>query len=62
VHPRISEDAIDGLIQGYLAMRRFGSTGGRKVISATTRQLESLIRVAEAHARMRYDMHPPLFY
>ena len=27
--------------------------GGKKVITATPRQLESLIRLSEAHARMR---------
>jgi DNA replication licensing factor MCM4 len=37
-------------------MRRLGAAGamtGKKVISATPRQLESLIRLSEAHARMR---------
>lgn len=38
---------------GYTDMRRQGAlAGGRKVITATPRQLESLIRLAEAHARL----------
>lgn len=41
---------------GYLDMRRAGMVGGKKVITATTRQLESLIRLSEAHARMRLSL------
>ncbi len=37
--------------QGYVKMRQQGLRGGKKVITATPRQLESLIRLAEAHAR-----------
>ena len=41
-------------------MRRLGvagpaSHGGKKTITATTRQLESLIRLSEAHARIRFS-------
>jgi len=40
-------------VAGYTDMRRQGAlAGGRKVITATPRQLESLIRLAEAHARL----------
>lgn len=39
--------------RGYIEMRKLGSRGGKKTISATTRQLESIIRLSEAHARMR---------
>ena len=42
-----------GLMQGYLHMRREGRN--RKTVSATPRQLESLIRLSEAHARMRFS-------
>lgn len=51
VEPRISESASDALLQGYLDMRAGGRGGGN--ITATPRQLESLIRLAEAHARMQ---------
>lgn len=54
VHPKISDEAVNGLIEGYLTMRRFGASRASKVISATPRQLESLIRISEALARMRY--------
>jgi DNA replication licensing factor MCM4 len=54
IHPELTDDAKDLLIKGYTDMRRVGSLGGgRKVITATPRQLESLIRLSEAHARMR---------
>ena len=39
------------LIEAYVEMRKVGS--GRGQVSAYPRQLESLIRLAEAHARMR---------
>lgn len=34
-------------------MRKLG--GGKKTITATPRQLESLVRISEAHARMRFS-------
>ncbi|KAK9816651.1 hypothetical protein WJX72_003304 [[Myrmecia] bisecta] len=49
--PELSDDAAQDLIEGYLAMRKQGIS--RKVITATPRQLESLIRLSEALARMR---------
>ena len=53
VHPELSDAAASALVEGYIGMRRVGSAGGRKTISATPRQLESLIRLSEALARMR---------
>ena len=53
--PKISDDAADTLIRSYISMRNMSDN--RKVISATPRQLEGLIRLAEAHARMRLSMH-----
>jgi DNA replication licensing factor MCM4 len=52
VHPTISDDAERELIEGYLEMRRMGSSA--KTITATPRQLESLIRLSEARARMEW--------
>ena len=59
VHPALSDLAARELIKAYLDMRRLGSAGGGgrgrgTTISATPRQLESLIRLSEALARMRY--------
>ncbi|KAK7061499.1 DNA helicase [Favolaschia claudopus] len=55
VHPVITEAAGDELVRAYVEMRNMGSDAGasEKRITATTRQLESLIRLSEAHARMR---------
>ncbi|CAG9564191.1 unnamed protein product [Danaus chrysippus] len=51
VQPVLSEAAQQRLIDSYVDMRRVGS--GRGQISAYPRQLESLIRLSEAHARVR---------
>lgn len=55
VQPRISASAADTLVQHYVAMRALGSdvSASEKRITATTRQLESMIRLSEAHAKMR---------
>lgn len=53
VNPKISEKAGQAFIQNYVDMRKVGS--GRGQISAYPRQLESLIRLAEAHAKMRFS-------
>ncbi|KAH9123289.1 hypothetical protein AeMF1_005676 [Aphanomyces euteiches] len=51
IHPKLTEAAAADLVAGYLELRRMGSN--RKNITATPRQLESLIRIAEALARMK---------
>jgi DNA replication licensing factor MCM4 len=51
VHPRIGEEAAEKLIAGYTAMRRRGQN--KKVITATPRQLESMIRLSESLAKLR---------
>lgn len=50
-HPVLTEDAQQRLVQAYVDMRKVGA--GRGQISAYPRQLESLIRLAEAHAKIR---------
>ena len=52
IKPQLSQDAKDLLIEGYRAMRRLGQTGNNKVVTATPRQLEALIRISEALARL----------
>ncbi|KAL0479063.1 DNA replication licensing factor MCM4 [Acrasis kona] len=51
IHPVITNEAGRALVSSYLELRRMGSH--RKQITATTRQLESLVRLSEGHARMR---------
>ena len=57
VHPELSDEATQELLNSYLQMRRIGSTNGNgtKTISATPRQLESLIRLSEGLAKMRFS-------
>ncbi|XP_068249560.1 DNA replication licensing factor MCM4-like [Palaemon carinicauda] len=53
VHPKLSDDASQRLISAYVDMRKVGS--GRGQVTAYPRQLESLIRLAEAHAKVRLN-------
>jgi DNA replication licensing factor MCM4 len=59
IHPEISDEAAEHLVESYLEMRNPGIAGGggngTRTISATARQLESLIRLSEALAKMRYS-------
>lgn len=54
IHPKISDECVEDIVRGYLDMRKLGTS--KKTITATPRQLESIIRIAEAHARMRYSL------
>ncbi|XP_065192829.1 DNA replication licensing factor mcm4-B-like [Sycon ciliatum] len=49
--PRLGDEAGQMLIHAYVEMRKIGSQRGS--VSAYPRQLESLIRLSEAHAKMR---------
>ncbi|KAH8905077.1 MCM-domain-containing protein [Coniochaeta sp. PMI_546] len=55
VHPVITPEAGRELVEAYVAMRKLGQDvrAAEKRITATTRQLESMVRLAEAHAKMR---------
>ncbi|GFX28107.1 DNA replication licensing factor mcm4-A [Trichonephila clavipes] len=53
IHPKLSEEASQALIQAYVEMRKIGT--GRGQVSAYPRQLESLIRLSEAHAKVRFS-------
>lgn len=58
VHPKLSEEASQKLVESYVDMRKVGS--GRGQITAYPRQLESLIRLAEAHAKVRFSQYVTL--
>ncbi|KYG44904.1 hypothetical protein M433DRAFT_5044 [Acidomyces richmondensis BFW] len=55
IHPTITQPAADMLVASYVAMRKQGEDirAAERRITATTRQLESMIRLSEAHAKMR---------
>jgi DNA replication licensing factor MCM4 len=55
IHPVLTQPAADALTEAYVAMRKLGDDirAAERRITATTRQLESMIRLSEAHARMR---------
>lgn len=54
-NPIITEEAKNELVRCYVEMRKLGEDlrSLEKRITATTRQLESMIRLSEAHAKMR---------
>ena len=56
IHPVLTQEASEALVTAYVEMRKAGtdSRTQEKRITATTRQLESMIRLSEAHARMRF--------
>ena len=51
IQPVIPDEMVDVLVQEYARMRSMGNSA--KTITATPRQLESLIRIAESLAKMR---------
>ena len=51
--PRLTDAASEALVNYYVEMRQMGSAGSNKVITFTPRQLESLVRISEAIAKMR---------
>ena len=57
IHPKLTNEAGDALVEGYVDMRRLGINRqtAKKVITSTPRQLESLIRLSEAHARLHFS-------
>jgi len=57
INPAITEEASEELVRCYVTLRKAGEDprSSEKRITATTRQLESMIRLSEAHARMRFS-------
>ena len=55
-HPVLTDGAIEEIKQYYVKMRQSGSSeGGVKPIPISPRQLEALVRMAEASARVRLE-------
>lgn len=57
IHPLLTEAASKELVRQYVELRNMGADprSSERRITATTRQLESMIRLSEAHARMRFS-------
>lgn len=59
VNPQLSQEAGAALVEYYVNMRQWGksetSHHNQNVVTATTRQLESMIRLSQAHAKMRHS-------
>ncbi|KAJ3695650.1 hypothetical protein LUZ60_001027 [Juncus effusus] len=57
INPELTDEASEELTRRYVQMRQRGNTPGsrKKVITATARQLESMIRISKALARMRFS-------
>ncbi|KAL9941039.1 hypothetical protein V8E36_000527 [Tilletia maclaganii] len=57
VNPVLTAAASDALARHYVDLRKLGEDprSAERRITATTRQLESMIRLSEAHARMRFS-------
>lgn len=53
IRPLISDEAARELVSGYVGMRR--GSGNRKVVTATPRQLDGLVRLSESIAKMRFS-------
>ena len=53
--PSMSNAAAESIVNSYVEMRQMGSVGSvkEKVVTATPRQLEGLIRIAESLAKMQ---------
>lgn len=49
--PALSDQAAEALVKEYSAMRNMGQA--KKTITATPRQLESMVRIAESLAKMK---------
>ncbi|MEM2131135.1 MAG: minichromosome maintenance protein MCM [Candidatus Woesearchaeota archaeon] len=53
IQPVISEDASEEILNYFVKMRKAGTEEGNKSVSITMRQLEALVRLTEASAKVR---------
>lgn len=54
INPKLTDESISDISRAYVQLRQLDDGDS---ITATTRQLESLVRLSEAHARMRFSMY-----
>ena len=53
IQPRLTEDAVEEIKNFYVKMRKASIEGESRSISISARQLQGLVRLAEAHAKTR---------
>jgi len=53
IHPKLTDEAISVLQEFYVGMRKGGAEDEDSPVPITARQLEALVRLSEAHARIR---------
>lgn len=56
IKPKLSEEAVDEIKNFYLKMRKASLEGESRSISISARQLQGLVRLAEAHAKSRLSL------
>ena len=56
-HPIMTDEAIKEIKEYYVSMRNSGGDDGIKSIPITARQLEGLVRLAEASAKIRFGKY-----
>jgi replicative DNA helicase Mcm len=54
--PRLTEEAVDEIKEFYVKMRNASTTGEQGSVSISARQLQGLVRLAEAHAKSRLSL------
>ncbi|KAI4292058.1 DNA replication licensing factor MCM4 [Pancytospora philotis] len=54
IAPQLTDESIGLLSEAYVDLRQLDNG---ETVTATTRQLESLVRLSEAHAKMRFSRH-----
>jgi replicative DNA helicase Mcm len=53
IEPRLTDEAVDEIKSFYIKMRNAQSSGDSNSIAISARQLQGLVRLAEAHAKAR---------
>jgi len=56
IQPKLTQGAVDEIKNFYIKMRKASLDGGGKSVSISARQLQGLVRLAEAHAKSRLSL------